>query len=883
MPLTAGARLGSYEILSPLGAGGMGEVYKARDTRLDRTVAIKVLASPLAATPELKQRFEREARAISAFSHPHICTLHDIGNDGGVDFLVMEYLEGESLDDLLSHGPLPTDQVLRFAIQIAGALEKAHRQGIIHRDLKPGNVMITQNGAKLLDFGLAKQSVAAGGAQSDLETRTRVKALTAQGTIVGTCQYMAPEQLEGREASARSDIFALGALIYEMASGQAAFSGESQASIIASILKSQPPNISAVVAVSPPALDSLVRGCLAKDPEERWQTVHDVRLQLEAISEEDGASALPAMITSRRWLNERGPWALALGIGMAALLAITQLGRSLPQTPARFLIAPPGNTTLHYGLVSPDGRRLAFVATTNGKTELWTRSLDVLALHVLAGTEGIRRQSAGYAGTFFWSPDSKSIGFFAHGSLKMIEADGGPSQTLCDAPGVDTGAWAPDGTILLAVGQAHDKEGLYRIPATGGTPEKIRLTDENGKDIKFVFWPAMLPDGKHFLFNQDSPDRGELFLRAGVMGSSSTQRIMPVESRVEYAAPGYLLHVRQGTLLAQPFDAGKLRLLGKPAPLAEGLGYYVGTGTANFSTSQTGLLVYQLLEQTSRQLVRVDRAGRDVESIGESMAYDSPRLSPSGRLLVSSIGKPQTSETDLWMHDLARKSMIRLTSEAGQALWPVWSPDGASIVFAADWDGIPHLFLQGLDGAKAIPLLPSGPRVQFPMDWSPDGRFILYAMRDPMNDWDLWALPLQGDKTPIPVADTKFYESQGTFSPDGRWIAYVSDESGAREVYIAPFQHAGERKRVSSEGGAEPRWRHDGRELFYLSGSRMMSVAVRLSDSIELAPPTQLFSPAEPGYDVSTDGKTFIERRPSGPDDSRFPVVMLNWPASLKQ
>ncbi|MCU1307336.1 MAG: serine/threonine protein kinase [Acidobacteriaceae bacterium] len=869
-------------------------MYRARDTRLDRTVAIKILSDHLSSNAELKQRFEREAKAISALQHPNICVLHDVGSENGTDFLVMEYLEGETLAERCMKGALPTEQVLRYAIQIADALERAHRQGITHRDLKPGNVMITKSGAKLLDFGLAKPRAAAAGTGSALEGMTLSKPLTAHGMILGTIQYMAPEQLEGKEADARSDIFALGSLIYEMATGKATFSGKTQASVIAAILASEPPPISSIASMSPNALDRLVRICIAKDPEDRWQTAHDVKLQLQAVAEGGSEPGVPISGLQHRRSMERAAWALALVAVIVGALTAIRIRPIEFQPTGRLLVAPPESVGLGFGAVSPDGQRMAFLGTSNGRFQIWTRRLDALTTQPLAGTEGIRPFGASDSGAVFWSPDSKSIGYFAQGALKVIEADGGPPQTLCDAPGQGSGTWSSDGTILFGLDESPGREGIYRIPAAGGTAERLKLVDEEGKELH-AGWPSAMPDGKHFLLVTHAHGTDTYQLRTALLGSSTTRLIMPTESRAQYALPGYLLYVRKGTLFAQPFDANKLLITGKPSPLAEGVGYSPATSDASFSTSQNGVLLYQPEWQRQRQFVRVNRSGHELETLGEPMNSDFPVISPSGRQVLFTVNDAQASTSDIWVHDIVRKSTMRVTSGSpgaggGSAFIGIWSPDGRHIVFSADWKGVPYLYQQELGAPAATELTPGTGKVQVANDWSSDGKFILYMVRDPANDWDLWALPLQGDKQPIPIAITRFFEGEGAFSPDGRWIAYVSDDSGRHEVYIQPFQRAGERKRVSSGGGGGPRWRRDGKELFYTDGNQMMSVAVKPGADIELSSPKALFAMPElvndwwtGGGGASSDGQSFILSRTIGPDKARYPVVMINWPAELKK
>src|SRR6266536_3147581 len=664
MTISSGSRLGPYEVLTPLGAGGMGEVYKARDTRLERTVAVKVLPKHLSESSEVRQRFEREAKTISQLSHPHICALYDVGNQDGVEYLVMELLDGETLADRISRGPLPLEQVLRYGIEIADALDKAHRQGIVHRDLKPGNVMLTKSGAKLLDFGLAKFQPAARDATSSVSRlATEAQAsqpLTERGTVLGTFQYMAPEQLEGREADARSDIFAFGALLYEMATGKKAFAGKSQASLIASILSAEPPPISTIAAMTPPALDRVVKTCLAKDPDDRWQTAHDVMLQLKWIAEGGSQAGVPAPLVARRRSRERIAWAVAAILALATVaLAFALFARPRPLLRAvRSSILPPEKTTYHFisdaggpPAVSPDGLQIAFTARdSTGKASLWVRSLDSPAARALAGTDG-----AMYP---FWSPDSRNIGFFADAKLKKIEAAGGPTLALCDAADGRGGTWNKDGVILF---EPHFSEPLFRVAATGGKPAPMTKFDESRRETTHRF-PAFLPDGKHFLYEAGSHNVGtESELHAiylGSLGGEASKLLVNARSKALYAA-GHLLFVRQKTLMAQPFDAKSGKLSGDPFPIVGNVQDDPGFFTAVFSVSDNGVLAYQetggSIDQF--QLTWFDRGGKKLESLGPKGPLWSPRISHDGRRVLFAIGDPG----DLWLEDMARHVSTRLT------------------------------------------------------------------------------------------------------------------------------------------------------------------------------------------------------------------------------
>ena len=631
MNITSGTKLGPYEILSPLGAGGMGEVYKARDTRLDRTVAIKVLPAHLSDTAELRERFEREARTISSLSHPNICTLHDIGQQDGIDFLVMEYLEGETLAQRLAKGPLTLDQALKCAIEIAGALDKAHRQGVTHRDLKPGNIMLTKAGAKLLDFGLAKWKQTAGPMQplSVLSTAAASADLTAQGTIIGTLQYMSPEQLEGQEADARSDIFAFGAVLYEMLTGRKAFFGRSQSSLIAAIMHIDPPGIATLEPTTPPALDRVVKICLAKDPDERWQTAHDLALHLQWTNEGGSLTGVPAPVAARRRSRERLAWALLAASAVLTLAMAVPAGRYILRPKetgqVRFEIQTPPLRNPFQITVSPDGKKVAYVApAASGKNMLFIRPVDSFAAQPLPGTEDAFQP--------FWSPDSRYIGFAGAGDkLKKVGVSGGPPQNLCDVPNIanafGSGTWNSDGVIIFATSSQNR---LYRVSAAGGVPAPLSTLDKARQETTHL-WPYFLPDGRHFLYLAWSAQTENRAIVVGSLDSDVTTRLMPAESMPAYA-PGFLLFHRDGTLFAQPFDDNRLILSGEPVRIAEDIPFNPTNGRAAFAVSTTGMLIYRTGGGGSeRRLTWVDRDGKSLGTAGgPAVDYQNPELSPNG-------------------------------------------------------------------------------------------------------------------------------------------------------------------------------------------------------------------------------------------------------------
>src|SRR5262245_51665427 len=652
MPLSVGSRLGPYEILSPIGAGGMGEVYKARDTRLERTVAVKVLPAQLSVSSDARQRFEREAKTISQLSHPHICALYDVGREGETEYLVMELLEGETLTERLAKGALPLDPTLRFGQEIADALDKAHRQGIVHRDLKPGNVMLTKSGVKLLDFGLAKAMSPASQsptALTSLPTAMNEGNLTKEGTILGTFQYMAPEQLEGREADARSDLFALGATLYEMATGKKAFTGKTQASLIGSILRDEPPSVSSIAPMTPPAFDRVVKTCLAKDPDERWQTAHDVRLQLQWIAEGGSQAGLPAPLAELRRSRERLAWAANI-VTAALAIAATWLFLQSRREPARIVqssILPPDKTEFNFlsgsMALSPDGRLIAFIAGNL----LWVRPLDGLSARPLAGTEGPTYP--------FWSPDSRSLGFFAGGKLRKIDVSGGPPETICDAPAARGGTWGRDGTIVFAPSTRYP---LHRVAASGGAVVPITKLDPSKGEISHR-WPTFLPDGRHFLYVSfhaiGGSEQANNSIFVGSLDSQRTEMLVRTNSNAIYSPPGYLLYWRENVLLAQPFSAKSLRLTAEPFPVAEPVQYAQGFGNAIFSVSQNGLLAYQRGRgSVPSQLTWFDRAGRQLEAAAPPGDYRNPAISHDGQKVLVDVPATQTLGDDVWVSDLVR-------------------------------------------------------------------------------------------------------------------------------------------------------------------------------------------------------------------------------------
>jgi eukaryotic-like serine/threonine-protein kinase len=881
MSLSPGIRLGPYEIVSPIGAGGMGEVYKARDTRLDRTVAVKVLPSAFAVDPQLRERFDREARAISALEHPHICALYDVGHESGVDFLVMQYLEGETLAARLEKGALPPEQVLRHASEIADALDAAHRAGIIHRDLKPGNIMITKSGVRLLDFGLAKAGVSVGsGGMSALPTTPAN--LTAEGTILGTVPYMAPEQLEGREADARTDIFACGAVLFEMASGRRAFEGKSHATLIAAIISSHPPSVSAVQPLLPRGFDFVVSTCLAKDPDDRFQSAHDLKAQLKWLA--SGTGAVPdGVVRPTRPRRLRLAWAVAAGSAVVAIaLAVPATSHLLEKpasvAPARFSVDPPENTVLFDAPeISPDGRRIVFAATDrDSSVHLWVRPIDSLTPTRLAGTD-----DATYP---FWSPESRFVGFFASGKLKKIDLAGGLPQTLADAPTGRGGTWNRDGIILF---EASNIGPLMRVSANGGPPVQATKFDVARGETSHRF-PSFLPDGRHFLYISLGLKPEDNAIYVGTLDSEERDRLLEgVEGQARYA-DGFLLFPRKGTLMAQRFDAQRLRLDGtEAAPLAQSVSPGTNTGSASFSVSSAGILAYREGDASRKKYLRwLDRSGKAVGDVGEPAAQQNPAISPDGtRVAVA-------RENDIWIIELARGLSRRLTFDASIETAPVWSADSKAIAYYTEINGpAGNIYRIPSGGGRAEPVVLSKTPT-FPYAWSPDGKYVLYGTAGPKGSLEIWSQPLSGDRKPSAYLEATYYQTSATFSPDGRWVAYVSRETGRADVFIESFPTPGAKTQVSISGGDAPRWRRDGRELYYLSlDQKVMAVDVTFGEVVQIGKPTPLFEiPTGAGqrtfvsseYDVSADGKRFIISIPVQAVGAPITVVM-NWLQALKQ
>ncbi len=891
MSIKPGARLGPYEIQAFIGAGGMGEVYKARDARLNRTVAIKVLPAHLKDDPQRRQRLLREAQAVAALEHPHIGVLYDIGEHAGTDFLVMEYLEGETLAKRLEKGALPLDQALRYAIEIADALDKAHRRGIVHRDVKPGNIMISKAGAKLLDFGLAKLRLAQ--ATAPVAGASTIPAagqpLTEDGTLLGTLQYMAPEQLEGKEADARTDIFAFGAIVYEMVTGTRAFEGRSHASLIAAILEHEPPAMTKLQPVTPPFLDHIVRRCLAKDPEERWQSAADLvpelRWQVESMSL-PGAGLPPARgVAGYRRLG----WTAALVL--AAVLAAFAGARwmiagspapdavvhaTIPLTPG----APLG-VGAHLAL-SPDGRHLVYDPGPwgEGGRRLYVRQLDQPNPIVVRGTEG--------GCCPFFSPDG-TLGFVSRDAkLQTVALGGGTPATITELTSIpnvlpDTrgATWGPDGTIVFAPAVSH---GLWQIPATGGKPRPLttRRTDERERTHR---WPTMLPDGRHVLFTVGTADITSFDdARIEVVSLDTGERRTLIEGGMygRYSPPGHLVYARSGALLAVPFDVKRLEVTGRPVEVVRDASTDPLNGYANFSLSRTGLLVYAPGGDLSRfydaTLLWVDRQGRATPASASLRPYSHGRLSPDGSRFAVVISE---ANVEIGVLDLARDTLTRL-AYGWNNNFPAWTKDGKALIFSSNRDGANRVYRQVSDGSHpAEPLVTTSGMTD--ASWSPDGRILVFSAPRPESGSDILVVRPEDSASPQPLLQGRHNERQPEVSPDGRWLAYTSDESGRDEIYVQPFPTLGRKWLISTGGGVRPRWTREGRELVYRNGRQMLSVEIVTSAEFQPRKARVLFEGETSGFDVTPDGERFLTIRGGEALEIAEVAVVFNWMEELKR
>jgi eukaryotic-like serine/threonine-protein kinase len=887
--LAPGTRLGPYEIVSPLGAGGMGEVYRARDTRLDRTVALKVLAGHRITDPQMRQRFDREARAVAALSHPHICHLNDVGHDNGVDFLVMEYLEGETLAARLARGRLPLNEVLHYAIQIAEALVEAHRHGIVHRDLKPGNVILTKTGVKLLDFGLAKlQPIAAGPASLSTQGPTRETPLTGEGSILGTWPYMSPEQVEGKEADARTDLFAFGAVLYEMATGRRAFAGDSHASLIAAILERDPEPFADQLANAPVALERVVRKCLAKDPAARWQSARDLADTLKWMAREHHSLAEGSVADDRRARAFGWRWvaALIVAAGIGAAMAWSVPRRDVTTSPVRrFTIHPPSDAPLNRGgglAFSPNGRTLTYVADTGRGLQLYVRALDQLSARVVPGTEG------GLMPTF--SPDGEWIAFVADGKLKKVSStSGAPAITLSDfSPVIDQSmAWLPDNSII--VGQ--QSTGLFRVSANGGVPSSMTPPDTGRGEID-LHNPRAIPRANSLLITvhrgSEAWDVATLDLDTG-----ARQVVVPDAFDARYVSTGHLVFARGESLLAVPFDLDRLAVSGPAVVLVDRLATNLNNGAARYDVAADGSLAYiPPPSRHGRRLAWLDRRGAVEHLPIEPRAFFSPSLSPDGKRIAVRVS--DGGRRDIWIAEVATGGLTRLTTD-GASESPIWTRDGQRVTFSTAKAGRREIYWQPIDGTAPAELLVSDSESVFPGSWSADGQALAYTRQPPTDQTDIGLFELKTRRPTIVIGGER-YDLMPRISPDGQWLAYTSSSLHERqEVFVTTLAGDGARRQISNSGGEDPVWGLDGRELFYRTGVRtntqflVMDVS-NLPASIGkprlVAGPVRVATSMDfghPGYDVAGDGRLLIVQ----PADEEFAPshveIVLNWFEELKQ
>jgi Tol biopolymer transport system component len=903
MALNPGTKLGPYEILAPLGAGGMGEVYRAKDTRLDRTVAVKILPEHLAKTPEAKQRFEREARAVSSLSHAHICALFDVGSQDGLEYLVMEYLEGETLAERLVKGPLKIEEVQRIGMEISEALETAHRQGIVHRDLKPGNVMLTKSGAKLMDFGLAKPSMGLSAA-SDLLTPSgptmSVAALTAatspltqKGMIVGTFQYIAPEVLQGKDADARSDIFSLGCVLFEMATGKRAFEGKSQLSVFTAILEKEPELVSAVQPLAPRELDQIVKNCLAKDAEQRYSTAHDVKLQLGALeprtaSATSGVMATPVQVEKSHKLRNILLGVGAAGVVLAAGLGYALGGKSRGDGLLRVQVTPPENMkfvdTGDLGgmpVLSPDGSKVAFAAVgENSRQALWVRSMDSFAAQRLEGTDDAAHP--------FWSPDGRYIGFFAKGKLAKVLATGGPVIEIAAAVNPRGGSWCGGDVIVYA---GDFQAGLMKVSANGGAASEATKLD-TAKHTTHR-WPWCLPDGQHFIYlatnhrGGAAEDNGIFY---GSLDGKEGHEVVVSDAGAE-VADGYLLYHLQANLMAQKFDVGSGKVSGEPVAILDKVKFDTGVWRALFTVSQKGRMAYFTGGEAAvgTELLKLDRSGKVQKVLGETGSYMDPTYSPDGKRLAYLTGDPLWN---VWIMDLERGNRTRVTFDNTVKQKPTWSPDGKMIAYlvramgqksvirgkAANGAGVEQTLVEDKDYSVTFP------------QYSPDGKYLVYAREYGVGAASIMAKPLAGGEpiTVLATAGLQMTLPLFSLSPNGKWIAYTSGESGKYEVYVAPFPHGEGKWQVSNGNALTPVWRRDSKELYYLSVSGAV-YAMEIGEQgneLQMGTPKLLFrtnlAPMGTVYDAAADGQSFVVQVTG--ENSQAPMNLeTNWMVELKK
>src|SRR3984957_1957760 len=896
MALTSGTKLGPYQIESLLGAGGMGEVYRARDTRLDRTVAIKILTQGVADAPEVRQRFEREARAVSSLSHPHICVLFDVRHQDGIEYLVMEYLEGETLAARIAKGPLSTAELLRYASQIADALDKAHRQGIVHRDLKPANVMLTKTGAKLLDFGLAKgEEIFKGDIDS---SPTMSRPLTVQGSIVGTMQYMSPEQLEGKTVDARSDIFSFGAMLYEMATGSKAFEANSHASLIAAILKEEPRPMRELQPLTPPGLEHIVKACLAKDPDDRPQSAHDLKLEFDWIRESSGISqvAQAAEAIERPSSRRKTLSVILVSVGGTALAvgALAFLLRPQPAPAERLEFSIPLQEEMSHMALSADGHMLAFVSPdpVSGANKVSVQHIGSAATSVLPGTDG-----ASYP---FWSPDDAYVGFFADGKLKKVAISGGAPQVLATATTGRGGAWGRRGIIVFA---PQASGWLWKINADGSNLAQLTEKVFDGTKIISHRWPVFLPDGEHLLFStltftNPSNDQSSGVYLGSLAGDAKI--VAPLGRSNSGYANGYLFYMdEKKSLRVTLLDTAKGTIAGDSTVVADLVGFQPSIFWGAFSVADNGTVVYNPNVGAALSIFTwYDRAGKELGTVGDVGVLSNPNLSPDDSRVALDLADAKATSVNVWLNDVKRGTNSRFTFDNAEDVGGVWSRDGSLIAYRSLQANDTNVFVkqaQGLQPARSIFSVKDSGHVSddlAPNSWSLDNKELLCTLQPAEGGSQLVLLSASGGKM-TRFLTTKSSESNGQISPDGKWVAYASNESGDWEIYVTTYPTAAGKWQVSRGGGTEPRWRGDGKEMFYIgAGSTLMAVPVTSDGTFAAGNPTPLFrtqfraqvsSTDQFSYDVTKDGQRFVVNRYAKPVQVAPLHIILNATAELRK
>jgi eukaryotic-like serine/threonine-protein kinase len=892
MALTPGSKLGPYEIASSLGEGGMGEVYRARDTRLERTVAIKILPAQVSNDPVRKQRFEREAKTISSLNHPNICTLYDIGSQDGVDYLVMECVEGETLAKRLEKGPLALDQVLKYGAQLADALDKAHRAGIVHRDLKPGNIMLTASGAKLLDFGLAKPAAQVS-AMTLTAAATQPTPVTQEGMVVGTFQYMSPEQVEGKELDGRTDIFSLGAVLYEMLTGKKAFEGKSQLTVASAILEKEPAPISTVKPMTPPAMDHVIRRCLAKEQQKRWQNAADLSCELQWIAEGGSQAGAPSLQLPHHKLRERIAWTVAAVLAVVAIAFAVAFGSKgfsskspttampvvrfdIPLTPYEssafsFLTLDRGVT------ISADGNRIVFRVPGRSGAQLFLRNINASQSAAIPGTE-----NAVYP---FFSPDGESIGFFAAGKLKRVAFAGGAPAIVCDAQNLQgSAAWGVDGNIYFSSGApwAKSTTGLWRVPADGGPPERIGVPVT---DVVAEMTPIVLPGSDAILEGiWDGKGFDTWRIDALRVGTGERRTVLRNAYSPRFLSSGFLVFVRDANLFAVAFDPKRLEIRGNPVSVVEGVLSALPYGIAQYDVSSNGDLVFVGSGSSALQnhLVWRERDGKAHEIALPPNFYQAPRISPDGREVAVTVRNP---DPDIWILNIARGTLRRVSFAPGEDEVPAWSPDGKRLAYASNSrHQLSWLPADGSAGEERLAPVDSHVHIG---SWSPDGKLLIYESFSKTTNREIWVLPIEGDRKPYPYLQTSFDIRSPALSPDGQWLAYQSDESGQLEIYVQKFPGPGGKTQISTEGGTSPVWAKNGLELFYRNREKQMVVSISKKGVFTAGNPHVLFeNPAwgwqsGPNYDVTPDGKRIIGVE-LGEEIVSSPLhVVLNWESEL--